>query len=248
MNLAFLIAVFCYGCMQLVETFSFGSRVAGKLTGNLALGTTLQHTIFICSRVFLPPLLLAISFQIESGETLENFMFLSALMTGLGLVLSILILTRLNSCQRNFQIIFYYSRDYRLPTCIWKLVFNDNRDIVVVNRDLAPKFGYIRWPKLLASGFAYFFIATSFLLAFSIALIFPDYRLTISQFSSAFHGIGAGFLALYIDPMISRSLDVAEDQEVWLANVFSVLAGRICSLGLAFFIFFLSYCYMDGLP
>ena len=107
MNLASLIAVFCYACMQLVETFSFGSRVAGKLTGNLALGTTLQQTIFICSRVFLPPLLLAISFQIESGETLENFMFLSAVMTGLGLVLSILILTRLNSCQRNFQIIFF---------------------------------------------------------------------------------------------------------------------------------------------
>lgn len=233
--------------MQLVETFSFGSRVAGKLSGDLALGTTLQHTIFICSRVFLPPLLLAISFQIESGETIENFMFLSAVMTGFALLLSVLIVVRLNSCQRQFQIIFFYSRNYRLPTCIWKLMSNDNRDIVVINRDLAPKVGYIRWPKLLASSFAYFFIATSFLLAFSTALLFPEYRLTISQFSSAFHGIGAGFLALYIDPMISKSLDVADDQEDWLANVFSVLAGRICSLALAFFMFFLSYCYMNGL-
>ena len=49
----------CYVLMQSIETISFSSRIAGKLTGRLALGTTIQTSVYTMNRVFLPPLLLA---------------------------------------------------------------------------------------------------------------------------------------------------------------------------------------------
>ncbi|MDC0115031.1 hypothetical protein OAH83_02025 [Methylophilaceae bacterium] len=41
----FIIAIFCYTFMQVIETVSFGSRLAGKLVNRLSLGTTLQNSI-----------------------------------------------------------------------------------------------------------------------------------------------------------------------------------------------------------
>jgi len=63
--------------MQFIETVSFGSRLAGKLTDRLSLGTTLQHSIFVASRIFLPPLLMALSFMIESKLSIQLFLLIS---------------------------------------------------------------------------------------------------------------------------------------------------------------------------
>ena len=46
-----------YFLMQMVELASFGSRVAGRLSNNLALGTTIHHTMYVGSRFFLVPFL-----------------------------------------------------------------------------------------------------------------------------------------------------------------------------------------------
>jgi len=63
--------------MQFIETMSFGSRVAGKLTNNLSLGTTLQYSIFTASRFLLPPLLISLSFMIESSISIQLFLAIS---------------------------------------------------------------------------------------------------------------------------------------------------------------------------
>jgi hypothetical protein len=76
----FLIALFCYTFMQFIETVSFGSRLAGKLTNRLSLGTTLQHSIFVTSRLFLPPLLLSLSFLIESGLSIQLFLLTTVIL------------------------------------------------------------------------------------------------------------------------------------------------------------------------
>ena len=79
------------------------------------------------------------------------------------------------------------------------------------------------------SSLAYIFLSTGFFLAFMLAIIFPEYRLTLGQLSTVFHGIGAVLLAFYIDPMLSRSIDDTADNEVWRCNVYSVFIGRVLS-------------------
>ena len=59
--------------------------------------------------------------------------------------------------------------------------------------------------------------------------MFPENRLTLSQFTAAFHGFGAVIFALYLDPMLSRSIDTYSDDTTWLKNVYSILVGRMLS-------------------
>jgi hypothetical protein len=104
----FLIALFSYALMQSIETTSFGSRVAGKLTGRLALGTTLQTSIFTMSRLFLPPLLLAMSYMIESELNIQLFLLMAMALVFLAFFLSLLVLFNLNFIQGLFQKLFFF--------------------------------------------------------------------------------------------------------------------------------------------
>jgi len=62
-----------------------------------------------------------------------------------------------------------------------------------------------------------------------LAVLFPENRLTLSQFTAAFHGLGAVIFAFYLDPMLSRSIDTYSDDITWLKNVYSILLGRTLS-------------------
>ena len=68
-----IICIFLYVSMQFVESVSFSSKVAGKLSNNLSTGVTIQHTIYQTSRIFLPFLLLFLSVLIETGFLLFFF-------------------------------------------------------------------------------------------------------------------------------------------------------------------------------
>ena len=81
------------------------------------------------------------------------------------------------------------------------------------------------------------------MIAFSLAILIPEYRMTMSQLTAAFHGIGAVFLTMYIDPMMSRSLDVDLKNNHWIDNIYSILVGRILSYLLASLVFLMLYLY-----
>ena len=68
------LVVLSYVLMQSIETISFGSRVASRLCNKVALGTTLQNSIFIGSRLFLVPMLLSLAYLIESGIRIQTYL------------------------------------------------------------------------------------------------------------------------------------------------------------------------------
>jgi hypothetical protein len=239
----FLIALFSYALMQSIETASFGSRVAGKLTGRLALGTTLQTSIFTMSRLFLPPLLLAMSYMIESELNIQLFLLMAMALVFLAFFLSLLVLFNLNFIQGLFQKLFFFYQSHSIPVAILKVLSGKQGLKDKVNLGYRLKLKRLSLKKILLSCFSYFFLSTGFLIAFSLAILIPEYRMTMSQLTTAFHGIGAVFLAMYIDPMMSRSLDVALQNNNWIDNVYSILIGRILSYLLASLMFFGIYLY-----
>ena len=83
--------------------------------------------------------------------------------------------------------------------------------------------------KTSVSFLAYIFLITGFFNAFMLAVLFPENRLTLSQFTAIFHGFGAIIFAFYLDPMLSRSIDTVTDNVSWLKNVYSILVGRVLS-------------------
>jgi uncharacterized protein YacL len=106
-----------------------------------------------------------------------------------------------------------------------------------------PKIRNLSLKKIITSAFAYFFLSTGFLVAFSLAILIPEYRMTMSQLTTAFHGIGAIILAMYIDPMISRSLDVELENSDWIENVYSIFVGRLLAYLFASITFLAFYLY-----
>jgi len=233
----FIIAITSYVLMQFIETVSFSSRVAGRLTGKLALGTTLQTSIFTMSRLFLPPLLLAMSYMIESELSIQLFLLLAIALVFLAFSASLLVLFNLNTFQSLFQKLFFFYQSSSIPIAILKVLSRKQGMNNRVDLEYRPKLKHLSLKKISAACFSYFFLSTGFLIAFSLAIIIPEYRMTMSQLTTAFHGIGAVFLAMYIDPMISRSLDVELKNNHWIDNVYSILVGRILSYLLALLVF-----------
>ena len=119
----FLIALFCYVCMQFIESVSFGSRVAGKLVKRLSLGATLQHSIFTISRLFLPPLLLSLSFLIESDLSIQLFLLTAAILTITAFFTSLLVLINFNYFQLLFQRLFIQYESNTIPIAIVRVAF-----------------------------------------------------------------------------------------------------------------------------
>lgn len=240
----FLIALFCYILMQLIETISFGSRVAGKLANRLSLGTTLQHSIWTVSRLFLPPLLLSLSFLIETKLSIHSFLLIAAVLTITAFLFSLFVLIRFNYFQLLFQRLFIIYGTNTIPIAILKIIFSKKYESTQINMEAAPKIMNLSFKKIITSSFAYFFLSTGFLIAFSIAILIPEYRMTMSHLTTAFHGIGAMILAMYIDPMISRSLDIELKNSKWLENIYSIFVGRLFAYLLASSAFLTTYVYL----
>jgi len=230
--------------MQFIETVSFGSRVAGKLVNRLSLGTTLQHSIFIVSRLFLPPLLLSLSFLIESNLSIQLFLLTAAVLTISAFFTSLLVLINFNYFQLLFQRIFTKYEINSIPMAIAKVIFGKNNEFNQINLEVIPKIRSLSLKKIIISSFAYFFLSTGFLIAFSFAILIPEYRMTMSQSATVFHGIGAIILSMYIDPMVSRSLDADFEKSDWLKNIYSIFIGRLLAYLLATIIFLAFYLYM----
>ena len=239
----FLIALLCYVLMQFIENVSFGSRVAGKLANRLSLGTTLQHSIFTVSRLFLPPLLLSLSFLIESDLGIQLFLLTAAILTTTAFLASLLVLINFNSYQLLFQHLFIRYEFNTIPIAIVKVLFGKSNQLNQVNLEYIPKIRNLSLKKIITSSFAYFFLSTSFLIAFSFAILIPEYRMTMSQLTSVFQGVGAIVLSMYIDPMISRSLDVELENSDWIENIYSIFIGRLLSYLLASSIFIALFLY-----
>jgi len=233
--------------MQFIETVSFGSRLAGKLVNRLSLGTTLQHSIYVTSRVFLPPLLLSLSFLIESGFNIKFFLITSVVLVSSAFLASLLVLTKFNFFQSLFQQIFkLYDESGSVPIAIFKLLFvRKRKKIEAINIGSPPNLSSLSLKKIMVSAFAYFFLSTGFLISFSIAILIPEYRMTVSQLTTVFHGIGAVILAMYIDPMICNSLDESLKSDKWLKNIYSIFIGRLLAYLLAFGIFLSSYLFVS---
>ena len=232
--------------MQIVESASFGSRVAGKLVNRLSLGTTLQHSIFIVSRLFLPPLVLSLSFLIETDLSIELFLLAASTLTITAFFTSLLVLVKFNYFQLLFQCLFIQYEFNNIPTAIVRVIFGKKNKFNQISLEGVPKIRSLSLKKIVCSSFAYFFLSTGFLIAFSFAILIPEYRMTMGQLTTVFHGVGAIILAMYIDPMISRSLDIEFDNSDWINNIYSIFVGRLLAYLLASIIFLAVYLYIQS--
>lgn len=224
-----LLAIFGYSVMQFIELAAVGSRIAGKISSNLALGTTIHQTMYIGSRFFLVPFLPVLAYLVETGITINDYLLLVIISLFAALLISVLVLYKVNYFQIFFQIVFKNNVKSHLPISLFNaLIFFNKQKKEFVSCETFSKSEIIN-KKVVISFFAYSFLVTGFFIAFLLAIQFPEYQLTLSQSTAVFHGIGAVIIAFYLDPMLSRSIDRLDENTVWLRNAYSIILGRILS-------------------
>lgn len=226
--LLMIIVVLSYLALHFLEISSFSARVAGRISHRNALGTTISHTVYTTANISLAFFLPSLAYIVESGISINDYLTLVAIAYFCAFIAGSLILLNLNSIQKFFQIIFIKYNQNTLPVAILKSIINKNKDLKL--RDCESfTFDKIILKKTSASFAAYIFLSTGFFNAFMLAVLFPENRLTLSQFTSLFHGIGSILLAFYLDPMLSRSIDTYSDNVSWIKNIYSILLGRVFS-------------------
>jgi len=223
-----LIIVFCFIVMHFIEIASFGSRVAGRVINRVALGTTLQVSIMTLSRFFLVPFLPLLAFLVESGIIIEDYLVLVIASYLMSFVASIIILFKLDFFQSFFQKIFINYDNHTILKAFLVTVFNSRKNIKLIHfKTFSLKRIIVK--KVIVSCIAYLFLITGFFISFMLAILYPENRLTLTQFTATFHGFGAIIVAIYLDPMLSRSIDLSENETTWIANVYSIILGRVLS-------------------
>jgi hypothetical protein len=241
MLLLIIIVIVSYVLLHTLEIACFGARVAGRLTNRAALGTSLSQTVYTIADFLLIIFLPALAYIVESGITINDYLTLVLVAYILTFIVSIIMLIKLNSLQHFYQVIFAKYNDNTVPIAILKSLISKKTDFNA--KDCANfTFDKIVLKKTLVSFLAYIFLITGFFIAFMLAVLFPENRLTLSQFTAAFHGFGAVIFAFYLDPMLSRSIDTYSDNATWLKNVYSILFGRVLSY-LAIIIALLIFLY-----
>ena len=233
--------------MHFIEIYSFSSRAAGKLSGNTALGTTFHYSMHTGSRFLLIIFLPAVAFLVESRTSIEQYLVVVMWALFLSSFSCLLVILRFNSAQMFFQNVFnLYAKTNILLLSLLKIFFfrsQNHKDLKGMEKF---QFNKLVMRKSLIAFVSYSFLNTGFFVAFLMSFIYYEYRLTVSQFATMFHGIGAIIFAFYLDPMLSRSIDESLVKDRWMSDMYSILFGRMLSYLVAFFIFLIYYFFVTS--
>jgi len=133
MLLLTIIVITTYVLMHTIEIASFGTRVAGRITNRVALGTTLSQTVYTIADFFLILFLPTLGYLVESGITINDYLILVLVAYTLAFIVSIIMLIKLNSLQHFYQVIFAKYNDNTIPIAILKSLISKKTNLIPNN-------------------------------------------------------------------------------------------------------------------
>jgi len=228
--------------MHVLDSAAITSVVAGKLTDNLSQGVSIHNSSVIAARLSLPLILIISAFLIENRiMTLKEYLFYAILHLIPVIFMLIYVLRNTNIFQKFFQRVIFFRNTKSLPMAILRATFPKKTNTKLIDFQERFTFERIVFIKSFVSSLAYIFIALGFFISFSLSYHFEDYRMTISQITTVFHGVGSVLIAFFIDPMLTKSIDLKNNKGIWISNIYSIMFGRLLSYIAAVLILFIYY-------
>lgn len=207
--------LFCL--IHFVEFSSYLSRIAGLKVGYPMLGYSFQQMFFVGTRFLFIALMPLIGYMVDKQiPTIDyiNMLFMCMLMAAISYV------------------IVFFLRDFFIKK-ISQLILKKSE----FKHENLNQFNCFKFTELLKYKKNIFLSAIVFccyslgvFIAFYFALVFYEYRTTLSQMSGVVNGLATVLLTFIIEPKLARNFD---EKNVDCINLlFSVLLGRF--IGVAF--------------
>ena len=220
MTLLMLLVVASFSAIHLLEFLSSYARVAGSLAGKAVTGYAIQNATTTVTRFFYLALMPMLGFLIDRSLPRQHYLYM-----GLGALFGATALSLLAYSLRRRWIVLlanFITRNEGRP----RLTLADLRGELDRGQHHAPA---SIMPLAAAVFFCY---ALGVLLSYYFALVFHDYRSTISQLSGIINGAATVLLTFILEPRIARIVDSHAPGRVYAA-VQRMLLGRLLAVGIA---------------
>jgi hypothetical protein len=102
----------------------------------------------------------------------------------------------------------------------------------LVRTSLANHSRFPVWHIIAMAGAVFFCYALGVLLSYFFALVFHEYRSTISQLSGLINGVATVLLTFALEPRVAKIVDQHTAPDVYAA-IQAMLTGRVLAVGIA---------------
>lgn len=230
-NILILLVVLSFSTAHTCNYLSYYARISGTYIGYPLVGTSLSKLLeggsFASLLIFLP----AMSYLVD-GSLIEIksfiYMFIMCFVLSMTLmtlifffkkkiieILSKILIIHIKN-KKNIIISFFY---------YWKVNFKYNNHKLYKHKFIIHK------KVLILSIIAFCSLSSGFMISYSLAIYYTDFRLTISSLALYIHALGQALLLVFIDPKLNNSIDkmkTKNDYNVAVINTF--FCSRIISL------------------
>lgn len=208
-----------YGLIHLLEYLSYYARVAGRVAGKPVTGYAIQNATTTITRFFYLSLMPLLGFMVDKQVPTTLYMKM-----GLGALICAALLSLAARAMRyrwiHLLANFILRRSEQPP-----LALSEVRQILDV--PTAMKLGKI----VVLAAAVFLCYSLGVLLSYYFALVFHDYRSTISQLSGIINGAATVLLTFVLEPRVARIVDEHATPDVYHA-VQAMLSGRLIAVGL----------------
>ncbi len=218
-----------YGAIQALEMIALLSRVAGVNTKYSVLGYSIQQSIYLGTRFFLVLLLPAMGILVDHQMPKQDFINLMHLCLFFAGIAGIFVLVFRNRFVRfQSRVIVEYVRSRSLPRAYFRAIIGNGEQTEDMTTNLKTWPLLKHWRLLAISCIIFWTYSVGSMLTFYAALLFPDYRASISQLSGAVNAFAAILLAFVVEPRVASEIDSESAEAVDM--IIAMFWGRLLAV------------------
>lgn len=228
MTFLLLIAIpVMFAGVHFVEMSASHARLAGLATQNNMLSYSIQQSVYLAGRFLLLFLLPCLGLVVDRGAEPRAYQIMVHVALVLATLVSLAVFRYRQSVTGYFAAVI--ARYHDSGNLVRSLATLKTAEVGPTRPFAQMRQAMATTPK--ATGIAvkaavvYAFYGSGIFISFYFALIFPDYRASISQMSGIINGFAAVLLTFYIEPAISRSIDKEPENAETL--IYALIVGRI---------------------
>lgn len=206
-----------FGSIHFIEFASYLSRIAGLKVGYPMLGYSFQQMFFVGTRFLFIALMPLIGYMVDKQIQTEKYIYMLFLSMFFASVA---------------YIIVFILKDFFISRISNRILKKSQIEIKEIEKYNSIDIKSIISNKrnIFLSAIVFCCYSLGVFIAFYFALIFHEYRTTISQMSGVINGLATVLLTFIIEPKLAKSFD--ERNLNCINLLFSVLLGRFIGVAI----------------